>query len=263
MLTGTHNLLAKFLVPHRHSKSHSMQPNPVPRKKIGIIAGSGPEAGIDLWSKLLAANRKIHGDRFRGDLDAPDVTILSESTLGLSMELAENDEAVWQCLRQTAEAIAQRVDYYAIACNTLNYYQPQLESLRLPAKLVSFADAAVRFVQNSRIERVALLGARPVTDLGPWSHYRGLSDHVRIELPKPAQAEQLHRLIYDVKTYGGHVEDIRRRFRGILDTLESDTVLLACTELPLIPLYAGDKQVIDVTDLVARTLAQLANGAQL
>lgn len=239
-----------------------MQPTSVSRKKIGIIAGSGPEAGIDLWSKLLAANRKIHGDRFRGDLDAPDVTILSESTLGLSMELAENDGAVWQCLRQTAEAIAPRVDYYAIACNTLNYYQPQLEALRLPAKLVSFADAVVEFVKESRIERVALLGARPVTDLGPWSHYRRLAEHVAVELPKPAQAEQLHRLIYDVKTHGGHVEDIRCRFREILDALEAHTVLLACTELPLIPLDPGQKQVVDVTDLVARRLAQLANGMQ-
>ncbi|HYD63052.1 MAG TPA: aspartate/glutamate racemase family protein [Noviherbaspirillum sp.] len=239
-----------------------MQENPVSRKKIGIIAGSGPEAGIDLWSKLLAANRKVHGERFRGDLDAPDVTILSESTLGLSMELAENDEAVWQCLRQTAEAIAQRVDYYAIACNTLNYYQTKLEALRLPATFVSFADAVVEFVREQRIERVALLGARPVTDLGPWSHYRQLAEHVAVELPKATQAEQLHRLIYDVKTHGGHVEDIRRRFRAILDELESQTVLLACTELPLIPLEPGQKQIVDVTELVARRLAQLANGTQ-
>ena len=239
-----------------------MQANPVSRKKIGIITGSGPEAGIDLWTKLLAANRKFHGNRFRGDLDAPDVTILSESALGLSMELAENDAAVWQCLRQAVEAIAQRVDYFAIACNTLNYYQPQLEALRLPATLVSFSDAVIRFVQDNQVGRVALLGARPVTDLGPWSHYRALAEHVAVELPKPAQAEQLHKLIYDVKTYGGNAEDIRRRFRGILDTLESHTVLLACTELPLIPIDAPGKQVVDVTDLVAQRLAQLANGMQ-
>ena len=239
-----------------------MQPTSVLRKKIGIITGSGPEAGIDLWSKLLAANRKIHGDRFRGDLDAPDVTIHSESALGLSMELAENDQAVWQCLRKTAEAMASRVDYYAIACNTLNYYQPQLEALRLPATLVSFADAVIDFVKGNRIESVALLGARPVTDLGPWSHYRKLAEHVGVELPKPAQGERLHRLIYDVKTYGGNVDDIRRRFGDILDSLESDTILLACTELPLIPLDAGRKQIVDVTDLVAHRLAYLANGMQ-
>ncbi len=236
-----------------------MHPSTAPRNKIGIITGSGPEAGLDLWSKLLQANRNLHGSAFRGDLDAPNVTILSEPTLGLSMELAANDDAVWACLRATATAIAQRVDYYAIACNTLNHYQPQLEALGLPAKLVSFADVVLDFVRTNRIERVALLGARPVTDLGAWSHYRKLAGQVDVELPKPAQAEQLHRLIYDVKTFGGDPPEIRQRLRTILDALESRTVLLACTELPLIPLDAEDERVVDVTALVAQQLARLAN----
>ena len=79
------------------------------RKKIGIITGSGPEAGLDLWNKLLHANRAMQGDLFRGDLDAPNVTIFSEPSLGLSMELEANDETGWQCLKSTALALAARV----------------------------------------------------------------------------------------------------------------------------------------------------------
>lgn len=237
-----------------------MQTSTHRRRKIGIITGSGPEAGIDLWNKLLQANRALHGDRFRGDLDAPDVTIISESTLGLSMELEQHDAAVWECLRRSAEALAGRVDAYAIACNTLNHYQPQLDALRLPAQLVSFADTVLDYLRRHGIGRVALLGARPVTDLGDWSHYRRLADHVSVELPGPDQAEQLHRLIYDVKTLGGSGDGIRARFEELLDTLDSDTVLLACTELPLIPHAPARKQAIDVTALVAHKLARLANG---
>lgn len=234
-----------------------MRTSPYPGRKIGIITGSGPEAGLDLWNKMLQANRNLRGIQFRGDLDAPNVSMFSEPLLGLSMELAANDDAVWRCLKDTAQAIAQRVDYYAIACNTLNYYQPQLEALDLPAKLVSFADVALDFLQRNGIDRVTLLGARPVTDLGPWSHYRKLADQVRIELPKPAQAELLHRLIYDIKTFGDTPE-IRARFRAIVKTLESDTVLLACTELPLIPIESARKRIVDVTELVACRLAELA-----
>ncbi|HZW11715.1 MAG TPA: aspartate/glutamate racemase family protein [Noviherbaspirillum sp.] len=235
-----------------------MQANSSVRKKIGIITGSGPEAGLDLWSKVLQANRSLYGSRFRGDLDAPSVTILSEPVLGLSMELEVNDCAVWRCLREAAQSIAQHVDYYAIACNTLNYYQPQLEALQLGAKLVSFADVVLDFLRVQEIERVALLGARPVTDLGPWSHYHRLAGHVRIELPKPAQAQRLHQLIYDMKASGADNPDIQERFHAILATLESDTVLLACTELPLIPPAACQKRLVDVTDLVAHRLAELA-----
>jgi aspartate racemase len=230
--------------------------------RIGIITGSGPEAGIDLWNKILQANRVLHGDRFRGDLDAPNVTVFSEPALGLSMELAQNDAAVWACLKAAAEAIAQRVDYYAIACNTLNYYQPQLEALSLPARLVSFADVVKTWLKANRIERVALLGARPVTDLGPWSHYRRLAEHVEIELPNAAMAEALHRLIYDVKIFGGNQPGIQRRFQDIVDGLRSDAVLLACTELPLIPAPQTGKRIVDVTELVAQELARLANTRQ-
>jgi aspartate racemase len=230
--------------------------------KIGIITGSGPEAGIDLWNKILQANRALHGERFRGDLDAPNVTVFSEPALGLSMELAQNDAAVWACLKAAAEAIAQRVDYYAIACNTLNYYQPQLEALSLPARMVSFADVVKTWLKANRIERVALLGARPVTDLGPWSHYRLLAEHVDIELPNAAMAEALHRLIYDVKIFGGNQPGIQRRFQDIVDGLQSDAVLLACTELPLIPAPQTGKRIVDVTELVAQELARLANTRQ-
>ena len=230
--------------------------------RIGIITGSGPEAGIDLWNKILQANRALHGERFRGDLDAPNVTVFSEPALGLSMELAEHDAAVWACLKVTAEAIAQRVDYYAIACNTLNYYQPQLEALGLPATLVSFADVVKSWLEANRIERVALLGARPVTDLGPWSHYRRLAEHVEIELPDAAMAEALHRLIYDVKIAGGNRPGIQRRFQEIVAGLQSDAVLLARTELPLIPAPQTGKRIVDVTELVAQELARLANTRQ-
>ena len=228
-----------------------------PGKKIGIITGSGPEAGVDLWQKILLANRKILGQRFRGDLDAPNLTIISEPSLGMSMDLEENHEAVWHCLEHAAREIARRVDYYAIACNTLNFYQPQLEALNLPAKLISFADVALDYLQKNHVRRIALLGAKPVTDLGPWSHYRKLAGQVEIELPKPQQAAQLHQLIHDVKTFGAGSPEIRARFRAILDALESRTVLLACTELPLIQIDAAPAALGDVTQLVAHELAQL------
>ena len=227
-------------------------------KKIGIITGSGPEAGIDLWKKLLQANRAMFGVSFCGDLDAPNVTIFSEPMLGLSMELEKNDAVVWDCLSNAVRIIAQRVDYYAIACNTLNYYQPKLEALNLPAKLISFADVVLEYLRENKISQLALLGARPVTDLGAWSHYKKLADDIEIELPKPAQVINLHKLIYDVKIFGGDSPGIHARFRAIIDTLEAQTVLLACTELPLISIKSISHQLIDVTELVALKLAQLS-----
>ncbi len=223
------------------------------RNGIGIITGSGPEAGVDLWVKILQANKKLLAGRYSGDLDAPRITIFSEPELGLSMELEKNDARVWSCLKRIAQSIAPHVDYYVIACNTLNYYEDKLRPLELPCHLVSVADVVIDYIHAHDLKQVALLGSKPVTDLGPWSPYCRLKNHVTVELPKNTEA--LHKLIYDVKTYGGNHKGISERFTDIISDLESEAILLACTELPLIPVNRDRHRLVDVTDLLAHTLA--------
>lgn len=224
------------------------------RSCIGIIAGSGPEAGVDLWAKLLRANRGLLGARYEGDLDAPEVVIFSVPELGLSMELERNDARVWQCLRHAATQLSPHVHYYGIACNTLNYYADRLGALALPAQLVSVGEVVREYVAEQGLTRVALLGARSVTDLGPWSPYRALAQQVAVEVPEDVRA--LHQIIYDVKARGGDDPDIVERFVCVLSGLKSELVLLACTELPLIPLPSGAPACVDVTDLLALALAR-------
>lgn len=230
--------------------------------RLGIIAGSGPEAGVDLWTKILDHTRRLVGAGFRGDLDAPEVTIVSDPLLGLSMELEQNHHLVWPVLARAAKRLAPQVDYYAIACNTLNFYQPRLEALHLDARLVSFVDVLVAQLRTRGVSRVALLGARPVTELGPWSTYRRLAAEIELEPLDADLVADLHALIYAVKSEGGGAQGLTRRFGEILDRLESETVILACTELPLIPAPATAKILIDPTDLMARELVRLSRAAE-
>lgn len=39
------------------------------RRRIGLIAGSGPEAGVDLWQKVIEETKALLGERYTGDLD--------------------------------------------------------------------------------------------------------------------------------------------------------------------------------------------------
>lgn len=226
--------------------------------RLGIIAGSGPEAGIDLWSKVLAHSRELAGAGFRGDLDAPEVSIVSDPLLGLSMELAQNHHLVWPVLARAATRLSPLADVYAIACNTLNFYAHDLAGLGLKARLVSFVDVLVDELQRTKTRRVALLGARPVTELGPWSTYRGLAQQVELEPLTSEVAHELHALIYDIKARGGTDPALAPRFQTLLAQLHSEVVVLACTELPLVRVRASGKRLIDPTDLVALDLARRA-----
>jgi aspartate racemase len=229
--------------------------------RLGIIAGSGPEAGIDLWTKILAHSRALAGTDFRGDLDAPEVSIVSDPLLGLSMELERNHHLVWPVLARAATRLAPLVDCYAIACNTLNVYADDLNALGLPARLVSFVDVLVDDLRQRRVGRVALLGARPVTELGPWSTYERVVDAVELERLTPRQVQDLQTLIYDIKTFGGQGAGLSERFEALLAELRSEVVVLACTELPLLRVDGKAKRLVDPTDLVARSLARRARGA--
>jgi aspartate racemase len=230
--------------------------------RIGIITGSGPEAGIDLWSKILQHNRRLLGEAFRGDIDAPEVVIISDPLLGLSMELERNHHTVWPTLARVAMRMDSLVDCYAIACNTLNFYAPQLSALGLKSQFISFIDVVAGELQSTHCTSVALLGAKPVTELSDWSAYRQLASLVQVEaLPTPL-IEELHALIYEVKALGGSGPSISQRFAALLSQLKSNHVVLACTELPLIALtQTHGKSIIDPTDLVGLHLARRAHSS--
>jgi aspartate racemase len=162
---------------------------------------------------------------------------------------------VWRLLAQTVQGLDTQVEAYSIACNTLNHYEARLRSLPLRARLVSTQDVVRRLVRERGLATVALLGARPVMEMGPWSAYRDLPKDVAVELPRDPGA--LHALIYDVKTRGGTAPDIVARFEALLAELHAPVVLLACTELPLIPARSARHELVDVTALLAQALAEI------
>ncbi|MEH0070001.1 hypothetical protein V6L77_06245 [Pannonibacter sp. Pt2-lr] len=130
---------------------------------LGIITGSGPEAGLDMWAKILRHTQDMMGCSFRGDLDAPRLVAVSEPELGLSMDLRENEDAVWAAMERAVQQIAPQVDAFAIACNTLNWFAPKIEVLLakmgVSARLVSFQSVVASEIRRSGSGRVGLLGA--------------------------------------------------------------------------------------------------------
>ncbi|KIC41383.1 hypothetical protein RA27_08900 [Ruegeria sp. ANG-R] len=224
------------------------------RRRIGLIAGSGPEAGADLWMKVIEETKDLMGEKYLGDLDGPRVRIISSPILGLSMELETNDVAVWPELERVFTDLASQTDYIAIACNTLNYYERQIKADPREAELVSVGDVVEDYLRREEHSCVALLGAAPVSKMDSWSAYHRLSNEFEVEIPEnPAE---LHQIIYDVKRLGGGDPNVIKRFEALIGTLQSDIVLLACTELPLIELESDEKTLVDVTRLLARNLVE-------
>jgi catechol 2,3-dioxygenase-like lactoylglutathione lyase family enzyme len=52
------------------------------KPRLGIIGGSGPDAGADLFAKVLGCHRERLGASYAGDEDAPDIVLLQASGIG-------------------------------------------------------------------------------------------------------------------------------------------------------------------------------------
>lgn len=226
------------------------------RRKIGIITGSGPEAGVDLWMKILDENKKLLKDKFQGDLDAPDVTIFSIPELGHSMELEKNYNMVWKVLEEAVRDICKRVDYFVIACNTLNLYSNKIEKIYLRDKFISTYDVVKDYLEENSLEKACIIGALPVIEMKEYSVFKPLKKSFNIEVPK--DFEKVHQLIYDVKKYGGNEKKVINDFKDIVEDIKSENIFLACTELPLINFESGNKNLIDLTKLLAQKLVQIS-----
>lgn len=220
------------------------------RFDIGILAGSGPEAGIDLWQAVLDERRRRSGPTFRGDLDAPSVVVRSDPRLGLSMELERHGAVVREVVLEHAAELDTVSSAWAIACNTINLFVGVVDEAGSGVGLVSFPAAVERWLDSVAGERVTLLGGRPVAELGELSPYRHLAD--RFDPLPPAMVDDLHRIIEDTKRFGPAAPRPRDEFAALCAALDSDHLLLACTELPLIA--GDDDRFVDVTRLVAAVL---------
>lgn len=203
---------------------------------------------------MLNAARSLPDRPYGGDADAPRVEVVSEPRLGASMDLPGTDEEVWAVLSATATALADRVDVYAIACNTLNVYATRLAALDLPAALITPQEAVSSWCHANVVSTVGLLGARPVGSLGEWSPYRDLQHDLEIEVASDPEA--IHELILDIKRDGGAAPSHRSRLAALAADFRATHLMLACTELPLVATPVAGKDLIDPTDLLAAALVR-------
>lgn len=82
-----------------------------------------------------------------------------------------------------------------------------------------------------------------------WSGYHGLSD--RCEVEPPPDPARLYRIIHDLRGLGEGDPTVIESFRELTVSLRNETMLRACTRLPLIPNVGDDKDRAAVTRMSA------------
>lgn len=226
-------------------------------KTLGILGGMGPEAAIDLQSKILRHTRAGSDQEHLPVVvwNVPQVPDRTAAILhGAPSPLAAMAAGVKALEQAGAEVIA-------IACNTAHHWHPELaRSVSVPVLHIADAcnDAIRRLTPVP--SRVALLSTEGTIFSG---FYQRRFESLGIPMVLPAQDDQaaVSRGIGLIKA-GRHGEALELLLPVVQRLRESgtDAMLLACTELPLVQTgLMAAAPCIDASD----SLAQLAVGVCL
>lgn len=212
---------------------------------IGILGGMGPLATVDLQAKIIW---NTPADR---DQDHLRTIVWSDPTIpSRSQAILHRQPSPLPQLIHGANTLARAgADFYVIACHAAHHWQDQLQEA-VPLPLLSMIDLTVQHLAGLRARSVGILATRPA--LAVQLYQRQLRNHqIEAVLPEPYEQEAIDQAVLDVKA--GRLNIDVSRLNQIVQRMDVDHAIAACTELPLV--LPG---VLDPTLLLAKAVIQRA-----
>lgn len=202
-------------------------------QRIGIIGGLGPESTLDYYRLIIDAFKQAGGG-----FNYPEV-IIHSLDLGRFMHLVEEDRwpEIAEWLAATAESLARAgADFAAIASNTPHLVFDEVQA-RSPLPLVSIVQAALDQARSRGFSRPGLLGTRLTMGSDLYQRAFGPAG-LKIAVPLPDDQELIHQRLFSEIELGIIKDSTRQELLAVIDRMitdqQVDSVILGCTELPLI-----------------------------
>jgi aspartate racemase len=227
-------------------------------RRVGILGGMGPAATVDLMAKVLAAT-PARRDEDHVPLIVWNVPQVPSRPAALRGDGPSPLPAMLEGARFLQGAGATAL---AIACNTAHHWADALQrAVSIP--VLHIADAAVAELMARKPPPAAagLLGTRETLRSGIYQGRMAAHGIPAVE-PDEAMQAAIERAIADVKA--GEMDRACAAFIPVADALVergAQALVLACTELPLLPCPAGLRpRLLDPTLALARAIVTHSRG---
>lgn len=222
---------------------------------IGILGGMGPQASAKLYELIIAGTSKYSPAAL--DEDFPEIVLLNVPVPNFISNKNNMPDARRMLIERTELLEKAGCTINGIACNTVHVLLPDLRAAtKVP--FLSIPQLVSNKVKASGYKRVGLL-ATPTT-LTSTLYDDALNGTAEIIRPDTVLANQIESYIYKMLD-GTLNETDRRDFKDRVQMFRQDnnldSVILGCTELPLI--YGesvDDDSVLDTLQLLAGGLLQ-------
>ena len=230
----------------------------VKTKTVGIIGGMGPEATLDLFYKIIKATpAKKDQDHIHIIIDNfPQIPDRNAFFLG------RGESPLPYILKSVKILEKANVDVLCMSCNTAHYF---VEDIRKATQLpfISIVESTLNEVRR-RFENSKNIGllATDSTIIGKVYHKVFEAEGYKIITPSKEKQKEVMKIIYSIKA--GKIEGNTQIFEEIIKhmkLLESELIILGCTELPiLLKYFKPSVPVIDATSCLAKEVVNFALG---
>lgn len=202
-------------------------------KTIGLIGGLGPESTIDYYKEIISSFNTKHAD-----LAYPEIIIYS-ANLNEFMGLIETKQ--WQ---KISEWLLEKVfilhragaEFAAIASNTPHIVFEEIE-LKSPIPLLSIVECTCAKAQEMGLKNIGLMGTKLTMEADFYKkpfNSKGMS----IVVPSEGEQQFIHQKLFSEIELGIFKDSTREELLAIVKKMVDkngiDSLILGCTELPLI-----------------------------
>ena len=229
---------------------------PAAEKIVGVIGGMGPEATVEFLRKIVAATPAQD--------DADHVRILVDNNPKIPSRIAAlidgNGPDPVPVLCAMAQGLEkQGADFLTVPCNTAHHYLPAIASA-VAIPVLDMVQMSVAKLANlpSRPRKIGILASPAVRSVGLYAS-RLEAAGLEAFFPETEHETVLLDVIRGVKA-GKDSNALQQSYAAVASSLlDSDALLIACTELSVLGIPTGVTQpCIDALDVLVEATIQNA-----
>jgi len=199
------------------------------KKKIGIIGGISAASTMQYYKTIT----DMYFERYN-NYYYPEILIYSLDFQHFTdfENTGQTEEYINYILTAVTTLMNTGVDFIAMAANSPHSVFHEVVK-RSGAKMVSIVEATAKAAVRANLNNVLLTGIKHTMCSGFYQDYFNKIG-ISILVPNEAHQDEINRMIFEELVINKFTNETRRKFIEIINSYDADSVILGCTELPLL-----------------------------